>query len=141
LVIELIMIGVVAYKATTCLGYGLGTVAKAKIAARLIDGQRKVIRLPMENGQAVSISVDEFVDADGVKTVEFAVFTTQDGKSTVLTKAETAMFQNIAVSKGLLDSDVSLSAREWRSILSPLFDAVEKRREEIKRSPSRQGRR
>jgi len=139
MIVETVVFGIIVINAVKCLGFGLGTVAKAAGTARLLDGRRKHVTIPVADGQTAKISVDEFVDPkSGEKRLDFAVLTTDDGKSVVLTKSEMEMLQAMAIAQGLLESNLTMSSSGWRAAMKPLMDAIKRRQEEIKQSPTRQ---
>ena len=54
MIVEAFVLGCILYKAVSCAGVGLGTLAKYKALKRLIDNGRKKITVITEDGETVT---------------------------------------------------------------------------------------
>ena len=122
-------------------GFGLSSLAKALSMKRLVDRARKEVTVFTDAGQAVTISIDEFTDADGTVRVPTKLMDHADGCVYVLTQSESETLAKAEIIKKLVDSEVEMSNNGWKNVIRPLLKSIKKREGEIRRSPTRKGRR
>jgi len=103
--------------------FGVGKVAKVAAVLAIHDRLRKTIKTSSPSGEVYSIVIDEFVDDDGVNQLEYFVIKHVDGNAYVLTAAELSLLRAAG------DGDVA-----------EMLLAVNRRAEEIKKSPTRRAR-
>lgn len=135
--VEVVVAGVVVVNAISCVGFGLGTLLKAQATKGLIDQARKKVEVVSDMGRRVTIFVDEFIYEDGSAEVELSVREHEDGQAYVLTAAESEILAKTELLDGLVDSEVTMSSKGWKSVIQPLLGAVNSRMEEIRKSPGR----
>ena len=114
------------------------TVAKVAAVNKMIKRirRRQVVSSPV--GKA-AIYIDEFINEEGEKQVDFSVEMHEGGQSYVITEKEGLILSRQAMIEGMIEAGLfnGLSAEGWRGALKPLFEAIDERNKEIQRSPGR----
>lgn len=111
-------------------------IAKAKVAKSAMKKIRWEKSLMTPKGVA-KFYLDEFVDPSGAKLVDFSIVMHLDGRSHIITKAEGKIMSRKALIENMMEAEILEDPKEWKEVLHPLFEAIDERNEEIRKSPTR----
>lgn len=118
-----------------------GSLAKIAAVKKLIDQARKTVTVSNEEGEKVTLIVDEFVYDNGEIAVDFSIRKDDNGELFVLTKAEGEILAKAEWLTQLTDSTVEISNPTWRACIRPILKAIKAREGEIRKSPTRKAKR
>ncbi|MFW9801193.1 MAG: hypothetical protein ACFFFC_00955 [Candidatus Thorarchaeota archaeon] len=123
------------------LSVGISTVLKVPMIAKII-GAKKILgktRKQLNLGNII-INIDEFINNDGEKIVDFSIMETEKGEIVVLSQAETLLFSQQQLVEFLIENKIVPNSNEgWLKLISSLLELIEERRKEILKSPGRRG--
>jgi hypothetical protein len=122
--------------------YAAGSLLKVPKITKVIGAKKVINRLRKTTRiNNITINVDEFINDNGKKVIEFSILEDELGRPIVLTQAETLMFQQQQLIEFLLKNGISPNKKEdWEKLINSLLECVERRRQEVLRSPGRRGR-